>query len=333
MKKISKRYKIVIVILTLIVAMGWFLYAHYQYVTPNWSIGIYKGDNILDLRPDSDIINPILQASDIDDVNAKFVADPFLVSENGKWYMFFEIYDEDKAKGVIGVATSENAEKWEYQKVVLEENYHLSYPYVFKWDGDYYMIPEKSASGSVSLYKADSFPYHWEQVSDLIKGSYVDSSIAKYNDLWWIFTTEKGGDNLTNGNLHVFYSENLFSGWKEHAKNPVIQNDLRTSRPGGRILVDGSGMIRFAQDNSQIYGQKVRAFRVNEITKSEYKETELGVVLEESLEAGTWNEDGMHTADIVQLNNGHYLAAVDGVDYVDHNAILDQLKNFFKIDE
>ncbi len=329
MEKPSKRKIIFIAIFIIIISGSCLVYEHYQYMIPKWSIGIYEGNTILELKPDPDIINPVLQASDIDDVNAKFVADPFLIRENGKWFMFFEIYDQDESKGLIGLATSENGEKWEYQKVVLEENYHLSYPYVFEWNGDYYMIPEKSASGSISLYMAKAFPYQWEPVSDLIHGNYVDSSIVEYDNLWWIFTTEKGGDNLTNGNLHLFYSDNLFSGWKEHAESPVIENGLSSARPGGRILVDGNGIIRFGQDNSETYGRKVRAFRVDEISKSEFQEMEIGIVVEESLEADTWNEDGMHTVDILEVEDGHYVAAVDGVDNIEHNAIMDRFKEIF----
>jgi hypothetical protein len=36
-------------------------------------------------------------------------------------------------EGEIGLATSEDGLKWDYKQVVLNEPFHLSYPYVFEW--------------------------------------------------------------------------------------------------------------------------------------------------------------------------------------------------------
>ena len=38
--------------------------------------------------------------------------------------------------------------------IVLAEPFHLSYPYVFEWQGSHYMIPESGAAKSVRLYRA-----------------------------------------------------------------------------------------------------------------------------------------------------------------------------------
>ena len=59
------------------------------------------------------------------------VADPFMVFENGTWYMFFEAMNDFESRGVIGLATSEDGLSWQYQKIILNESFHLSYPYVF----------------------------------------------------------------------------------------------------------------------------------------------------------------------------------------------------------
>ena len=45
---------------------------------------------------------------------------------------------------------------WSDPVVVLEENFHLSYPYVFEESGNVYMIPETSDVGDIRLYKADN---------------------------------------------------------------------------------------------------------------------------------------------------------------------------------
>ena len=53
---------------------------------------------------------------------------------------------------------------------MLAEPFHLSYPYVFAWRGEYYMVPECHAAGAVRLYRAAEFPTRWVQVADLLTG-------------------------------------------------------------------------------------------------------------------------------------------------------------------
>jgi len=68
-------------------------------------------------------------------------------------------------QGNIGYATSDNGLDWTYQQIVLDEPYHLSYPYVFEWQGDYYMVPESYQVNSILLYRAVNFPTDWEFVA------------------------------------------------------------------------------------------------------------------------------------------------------------------------
>jgi hypothetical protein len=104
-----------------------------------WSIGIYAGNSPFDLSTPDNLKNPVITARDITDVTADFVADPFMIRENNKWHMFFEVMTR---KGEIGLAQSSDGLHWDYRQIVLREPFHLSYPYVFKWNDDYYMIPE-----------------------------------------------------------------------------------------------------------------------------------------------------------------------------------------------
>ncbi|MEB3292295.1 MAG: hypothetical protein VKJ24_03975, partial [Synechococcales bacterium] len=127
----------------------------------SWAIGLYEADAELNLRPASRVKNPILTARDVTDIKADFIADPFMLHENGTWYLFFEVLNSADNLGYIAFATSSNGRDWSYQKVVLKEPFHLSYPYVFKWNDDYYMIPETYQAGQVRLYKADRFPDRW----------------------------------------------------------------------------------------------------------------------------------------------------------------------------
>src|SRR5262249_55013165 len=132
--------------------------------TQIWSIGIYQGKSPLTLAPALEINNPVLTHDSVSDAPAMFVADPFMLQAQGMWYMFFEVMNVQTGKGEIGLATSVNALRWRYQQIVLREPFHLSYPYVFQLENDYYMIPESYQANSIRLYKAVEFPTQWAAV-------------------------------------------------------------------------------------------------------------------------------------------------------------------------
>jgi hypothetical protein len=97
-----------------------------------WSIGIYRGQSPFHLAPAENLRMPVLTERDIFDVRAGGVADPFMIRIANKWYMLFEIMNLESKKGEIALATSEDGLKWDYKQVVLQEPFHLSYPYVFE---------------------------------------------------------------------------------------------------------------------------------------------------------------------------------------------------------
>ena len=92
----------------------------------------------------------------------KFFADPFIITEKGKTYVFFEEFIYPKGKGVISYLEIDEKGRETQSKVVLERDYHLSYPFVFKHEDKYYMIPETLGNKTIELYKAVDFPEKWE---------------------------------------------------------------------------------------------------------------------------------------------------------------------------
>jgi hypothetical protein len=233
-----------------------------------FAIGIYGGKSIMDLNPIPNIDNPVLTAADVTDMPALFVADPFMVRENSTWYMFFEVTNAKNYEGDIGLATSDDALNWNYRQIVLDEPFHLSYPYVFKWNGEYYMIPESYQANSIRLYKAVNFPTDWKFIKTLLTGKdYLDSSIFHFDDRWWLFTTTPTSDVL-----YLFYANDLMGKWVEHPQSPIIIDDKNIARPGGRVLIINNEIVRFTQDDYPTYGNQVWAFKIIELTTSNYKE-------------------------------------------------------------
>ncbi len=283
-----------------------------------WSIGIYASSSSCPLNfSGENITNPVLTANDVSDVPANFVADPFLVHDNGAWFMFFEVLKAAPnqlkltvtrgTKGTIGLAVSNDGLDWSYRQIVLDEPFHLSYPYVFRWKGEYYMIPETSQTYSVRLYKAASFPYTWFLVETLISGGrFVDASILRYGDMWYIFTATTRNDTLC-----LYYAKELTGPWTEHPESPIIEGDAHIARPGGKITIFDGRIIRFAQDDDPTYGNQVWAFEITKLTPEVYEEH---IVDKSPILKGAgsgWNADRMHHIAPCQVNN-KWIASVDG---------------------
>lgn len=277
-----------------------------------WSIGIYTGNSPVTLSPQAAVVNPVLTAKQVSDVPADFVADPFMVNENDTWYMFFEVLNRSTRRGEIGLATSTDTSKWTYKKIVLAEPFHLSYPYVFKSNGSFYMIPESGESNSIRLYRAVEFPNKWEYAKTLLSGSnFVDSSIFEYSGRWWLLTTSND-DGRNNDDLRLFFADELLGPWHEHPSSPVVRNDPRVARGAGRVLVQDNQIIRFAHDVSQGYGKQVRALLIKTLTPSIYEEGPLTDQPIVKLSGSGWNQNGMHHVDAHQLEGGKWVACVDG---------------------
>lgn len=273
-----------------------------------WSIGIYSGDTLVDLNPAARAANPVVSAENIFDVRAKFVADPFMICDKEGWYMFFEVMNTATLKGEIGLATSRDGFVWDYRRIVLREPFHLSYPYVFHLDGEYYMIPETYEANSIRLYRANPFPTDWVLEKSILPGAWLDNSVVFHRGLWWMFTCPYYSNDDV---LELFYADKIDGPWHRHPISPVVTANNQIARPAGRVIVVGDKLIRFTQACYPDYGMWIRAFRVTELTTSVYGEEE---VRRSPLLSGgqeRWNRSGMHHID-PHWKDGGWLACVDG---------------------
>jgi len=274
-----------------------------------WSIGIYTGRSPFSFEPAPNINNPVLTYEDVSDVSALMVADPFMINVHGTWHMFFEVFNRT-GKGEIGCAVSQNGFEWRYQRIVLAEPFHLSYPYVFEWMGEYYMIPESHQVKDVRLYKARQFPDSWECIGTLLSGQQCsDSSIFRHGEHWWLFT-ETNLDKFDT--LRLYSATTLMGPWREHPRSPIIYGNPHIARPAGRVVVVQDRIIRYTQDCYPIYGTSVWPFEITELTALTYQERQVSKDTFLGPSGIGWNTGGMHHIDPHQLSDGQWIACVDG---------------------
>jgi hypothetical protein len=285
-----------------------------RYLPPSrnqFAVGIYTGPTPFNLRPAAHVRNPVLTRADVTDAPAGTVADPFMIRCDGTWFMFFEILNQINSKGEIALATSKDGFEWDYSGIVLSEPFHMSYPQVFEWQGEFYMIPETGRHRDVRLYRAARFPYEWSLVTTLLEGfRIVDSSIVQFNNMWWLFAD--AGPDSRNPALRLYHAPDLLGPWLEHPDSPIVESDPSAARPGGRVVMIDGVPHRFAQSVYPVYGRDVRAFEICDLTTESYSERPIGDCPIIGPGDEGWNIHGMHHIDLHQVQDGSWLACVDG---------------------
>lgn len=204
-----------------------------------------------------------------------FWADPFVWIRDGKRYVFFEDFPFETWRGRISVLEVDEAGLCISNPVpIIEETHHLSYPFLFEFQGELYMTPEKSEVKRVDLYRCVEFPYKWVFEKTLIEGVKIaDPTLFEHEGRWWLFCAAKKGQIRINESLFAYYADSpLSSHWTPHKANPLVRN-FNLGRPAGRIFRDKSGrLLRPSQDCLRRYGHGLNLSQIQLLTPTHYQE-------------------------------------------------------------
>ncbi len=202
----------------------------------------------------------------------KLWADPFPVTEDGRNYVFLEELPYKTRIGHISVMEFVN-DSWTTPIPIIERDYHMSYPLPFRWNGDWYLMPETAAIRALEVYRARRFPLEWElhdrPLSDV---PIVDATVENIDGQWWMFASVGEDIGTAWDSLYLFKAPSPLGPWTPHSNNP-IRVDIRSSRPAGRLFRTMGRWYRPSQDCSHAYGYAVVINRVDYIGDDEYRET------------------------------------------------------------
>ena len=233
----------------------------------------------------------------------RFWADPFPVEIEGKYFVFYEEFVRSVGRGRIVVSEVATDGRFSQPRVALERPYHLSYPFVFPWNGAWYMIPESGGNRTVELWRCTAWPDEWEFDRNLMENVQAfDSTIAQIDGRYWMFTCIAPEGALPYDELFVFWADNPLGPWQPHARNPIV-SDARCARPAGRLFLRDGKWLRPAQDCTVRYGRRVAVQELVRITPEEYCERPAWVI------EPTWFPGLIATHTI---NSANDLAVVDG---------------------
>ena len=219
--------------------------------------------------------NPTLSKSIIiKNPKNSYLADPFVIKYNNKTVIFVEDYSFKNRKGKIS-AYEINSESYKKLGTVIEEEFHLSYPFLIEDKEDLFMVPETHQTKDIRIYRCTEFPLKWKLHKILISDiGAVDTNIFKFNNKYWLFTNlDTSNSSDYSSELHIFYADNIESSeWKPHALNPVIF-DSKKARNGGMIYSEKKHTYRvFQKQGFDNYGESIGISRIKTLTENEYEE-------------------------------------------------------------
>jgi hypothetical protein len=202
----------------------------------------------------------------------RFWADPFPVAHAGRFWIFFEELLYTVQRGTLAVAEIDARGRLGPPASVLEKPHHLSYPCVFPWRGEWFMVPETSANRTVEVYRARSFPHEWELHDLLLDGvEAVDATPFEFDGHWWMFANIAPVGGSTWDELHLFHAPGPLGPWTPHPRNPV-RSDVAGARPAGRPFVREGQLYRPGQVCGGGYGRAVIVHRVRRLDAVAYEE-------------------------------------------------------------
>jgi hypothetical protein len=224
----------------------------------------------------------------------RYWADPFPIRVGNDYYIFHEEAPLSHYKGSIVLSVVDHAGKTAGPIPILEKDYHLSYPFVFPWDGELFMIPETAGHHQVELYRCLTFPARWKLERVLLSGlAASDPTPALLFGKWWLFATLPVYGAGTSGELHLFYADSPLGPWTPHRANPV-KSDVRSTRPAGRIFEKNGQFYRPAQDCSRRYGYAVSINRIVQLSPETFSEVEVDKLVPN----GDPHVAGVHTLNV-----------------------------------
>jgi len=232
-----------------------------------------------------------------------FLADPFIIEHNKENYIFVEEYNLEIKKGVVSVYKifKNNSQR---VGVAIEENFHLSFPFIFEYESNYFMVPETSDAKEIRIYKCEEFPLKWKHEKSIFKNiRSADPIIFKHNNLWWLMTSFSNTGHGIESELQIFYSENgpLTNQWISFKKNPVII-DPALGRNGG-FLKQNNKIFRVAQSfGFNTYGKNIHIQEIITLNQDNFVEKNFARINLEFSE----NLIGMH-----HLNNNNNFTVYD----------------------
>lgn len=207
------------------------------------------------------------------DDGARFFADPFPFVADGRLHLLVEEFPFATGKGLISLTTLGDDGRFGPVRPVIETDCHLSYPFVFDWNGRTWMVPETSGRRTVELWANDGAPDRWRLDRVLLADVDVgDATLAEIDGRWWLFGATRAPFTSSWEALSLWSAPSPLGPWVAHRPDPV-RVDVRSTRPAGHLFRTAEGLFRPVQDSSRGYGSGLAVTRIEAIGEGGFRES------------------------------------------------------------
>lgn len=198
-------------------------------------------------------------------------ADPFPLYINDTLYILFEEFDIDNRKGAILIGElSRNSGLINIKQLIGSEG-HYSFPYVFTYQQNIYVLPESEEDEKLCLYAFDSINFSLVLKHTIFdKGKYVDSILFNHNNVWYL-NAAKFNSLSGQYEMRLYYSNEMCGEYQEHPMNP-LSTDNKLLRNGGGYIENDDILYRVSQNCAHYYGESININQIDVLTTEEYRE-------------------------------------------------------------
>lgn len=194
-------------------------------------------------------------------------ADPFLFEYNEDIYLFTEAFDTKMQIGKIAVSKLENG-IFSIPKIIIENEYHMSYPCIFKNNDNIYMIPETGEGKKLEIYEFTEFPYKMTCTTLMEGEKLADSTVHFVGEDPFIISYNEEENSSKIYSLDISKSELTRVYEKKH--------EGRRFRPAGNLFKYEKNLYRPTQNCEESYGGSLIFNKVSDfITLEETLEKEI----------------------------------------------------------
>ena len=186
-----------------------------------------------------------------------WAADPFLFEKDGIVYLLVEYTDTKKKKSALAIKRIVPEEDPDFT-IIYEFPYHTSYPCIFEWNGELYIIPETKSAKEIALLSCKQWPYKWEKKAVLKTN--IDAAdctpFINHNRPYLLIYEENKTIKLSVAEL-----------FPEEGKIGVIkllkQYKDKVARPGGKLFYSNDNLIMVRQPGIKFYGEKIQFVKID----------------------------------------------------------------------
>lgn len=231
-----------------------------------------------------------------------YLADPFVIDYQGDTLLFAEQFDYRIGKGKIVMA--KKSENFACFRDVLEETFHLSFPYVFLYEQDLYCLPEQYTSNRLDLYKWNKYDEQFQFYRTLLSDvQSIDPVVFQQGAYWWLLS---GSKKLPSSQLFAWHAPKLEGPYTPHVLNP-IKTSVLSSRNAGKPIFKNGLIFRLSQNAAKTYGHFIQ---VNSLFISEqnFHEEAAGAIMANETSA---YPEGVHT-----INGTASFTVIDGKRFI-----------------